>query len=168
VAGAVILDPNQKISGLKDSKLLTAPAREKLFEIISQKALAFGVGVVEHKIIDQKGLTYANHLAMIQALDALGAVPDYLLIDAVKLEYNNLPRQAIINGDYKIISIAAASIIAKVSRDRIMKNLALKFPVYGFEKHKGYGTKLHQEMIGQYGICRFHRQSFKPIKNLLK
>lgn len=166
VAGAVILDPKIKISGLRDSKLLTPKNREKMLEIIMEKSLAFGLGVVGNEIIDQIGITKANLLAMTQALDNLQKKPDYLLIDAVKLKYHDLPSASIIDGDYKIASIAAASILAKTCRDQIMKNFSLVYSDWAFAQHKGYGTKRHQELICQNGICRLHRTSFKPIKNL--
>ncbi len=168
VGGAVILDPKIKINGLRDSKLLSEKSREKLYEIIAQKAVAFGLGIISREIIDKKGLGFANRLALTTALDNLGKSPNYVLVDALKIEYKNLPIKAVIDGDYKIASIAAASIMAKVTRDRIMIELGKKYPAWGFEKHKGYGTKKHLEMISQFGICRQHRQSFMPIKNLLK
>ncbi len=167
VAGAVILNPVKKIYGLRDSKLLTALARERLYEKIINSALAWSVGMAGNDVIDSIGLTAANLAAMADALKNLKFPPDYLLIDAVKVNYRNLPYQAIIDGDYKITSIAAASIVAKVTRDRLLCRFHEEFPQYGFDEHKGYGTKKHQTMLGRHGICRLHRQSFRPIKSLI-
>ncbi|MFA6322823.1 MAG: ribonuclease HII, partial [Candidatus Buchananbacteria bacterium] len=151
VVGAVILNPQKRIAGLRDSKLLTAKARQRLALEIQSKALAWAVGVITNNIIDQVGISQANLLAMAQALEALSIKPDYLLIDAVKLNYKNLPRQSIIDGDYKVASIAAASIMAKVFRDDLMTKFASQYPDYGFDRHKGYGTKLHQKNLEQNG-----------------
>ena len=167
VAAAVILDPKIKIKGIKDSKLLRRPDREILFKEITAVALAWSIGIVSNKIIDRIGITQANHLAMIKALEKLNPQPNYLLIDALRVEYKKLPSLAIIDGDYKVTCVAAASIIAKVSRDRIMDQLDESFPQYGFKQHKGYGTSHHFHMINQYGVCDIHRHSFKPIKDFL-
>ena len=167
VAGAVILDPKIKISGIKDSKLLRQPDRQKLFKEITKLALGWSIGVVSNKTIDRIGITEANRLAMIKALEKLDPQPDYLLIDAVKLEYQNLKSSSIIDGDHKVTSIAAASIIAKVSRDQLLDEYDETFPQWGFKQHKGYGTAHHFHMINQHGICDIHRQSFRPIKDFL-
>jgi len=168
VAAAVILNPKKRISGLRDSKLLSALARERLYEIIVKQALGWSVGIISHKAIDETGITAANISAMTEALKNLKIAPDYLLIDAVKIRYQNLPAQSVIDGDYKIASVAAASIIAKVTRDRLMVAWNKEFPAYGFAAHKGYGTKKHYELLCQHGVCRLHRQSFEPMKSLIK
>ncbi|MFA6255365.1 MAG: ribonuclease HII [Patescibacteria group bacterium] len=164
VAAAVILNPKVKIKGIKDSKLLRSPDRKELFLKITENAVAWGIGVISHKMIDQIGIQQANILAMKDAVKNLAVLPDYLLTDALTIEYKKLPNLAIIDGDYKITTIAAASIIAKVSRDQIMDGLDEKYPPYGFKQHKGYGTSHHFQMINQYGICELHRKSFEPIK----
>lgn len=166
VAGAVILDPKIKIKGIKDSKLLSLLQRKDLFQEIKNKAIAFGVGEVSADMIDKIGITAANKLAMQRAIEKLNPKPQYVLIDAVKLELD-IPSESIIDGDYKITSIAAASIIAKVHRDNLMEKLDEKFPHYSFKQHKGYGTNHHFHMLNQYGPCEIHRKSFKPIKDLL-
>lgn len=166
VAAAVILDPKIKIKGVKDSKLLSVLQRKDLFQEIKNKAIAFGVGEVSAAMIDKIGITAANKLAMQRAIEKLNPKPQYILVDAVKLELE-IPSEAIIDGDYKITSIAAASIIAKVHRDSLMEKLDEKFPHYSFKQHKGYGTNHHFHMLNQYGPCEIHRKTFKPIKDLL-
>jgi len=167
VAGAVILDPKAKIRGIKDSKLLRTPDRKDLFNKIAQAAIAWSVGVVNNTEIDKIGIGPANILAMKQAIKKLSTPPDYLLIDALKVDYKNLPSQAVIDGDHKITSVAAASIVAKVIRDRLMDELDEINPQYGFKHHKGYGTNHHWQMINEHGICEIHRKSFRPIKDFL-
>jgi len=167
VAAAVILNPQTKIKGIKDSKLLRSPIRKKLFDQITSQAIAWAIGVVSEKEIDHIGINQANILVMQKAIKKLKKSPDYLLIDAVDINYKKLPSLSVIKGDYKIKSIAAASIIAKVSRDKIMDNLDEKYPQYGFKQHKGYGTSHHFQMINQYGICKIHRQTWEPMKNFV-
>ncbi|MDX9893726.1 MAG: ribonuclease HII [Patescibacteria group bacterium] len=167
VAAAVILDPKIKIKGIKDSKLLRKPERQRLDQLIKTQAVAWAVGSISQGTIDELGITKANILAMQAALKQLNRQPDYLLIDALPLDYAKMPYQNIIDGDYKVISIAAASIIAKVYRDELMDRLDEEFPAYGFKQHKGYGTAHHFQMINQYGICQLHRRSFKPIKDFI-
>lgn len=167
VAGAVILDPKSKIKGIKDSKLLRSPIRRELFIEITSQAITWATGEVDEKQIDRIGITKANILAMQMAISKLNIPPDYLLIDAVKLNYQELPVLSIIDGDYKIKSIAAASIIAKVTRDRLMDELDEQYPQYGFKQHKGYGTGQHFEMINRYGICDIHRKTWEPMKNFV-
>ena len=167
VAGAVILNPRIKIKGIKDSKLLRAPERKKIFAEIIKNSISYGLGEVSAKEIDEIGISRANALAITRALDKLNPTPDYILIDAVKLEYKNIKTKSVIDGDYKITSIAAASIIAKVSRDQIMEQLDEQYPQYSFKQHKGYGTDHHWHMINQYGISAIHRKSFRPMKDLL-
>lgn len=160
VAGAVILKEGEFIAGLNDSKKLSEKKREELFEEITKKAVAYGVGIVDEKCIDQVNILEATKIAMKKAIQSLAVVPEYILIDAVTLEDFPIRHAAIVKGDAKSVSIAAASIIAKVTRDRIITNLANQYPQYGFEKHKGYGTKEHIEAIKKYGACPIHRQTF--------
>ena len=167
IAGAVILNPQIKIKGIKDSKLLRAPERKKIFTEIIKHSVSYGLGEVSAKEIDEIGISQANVLAIQRALDQLSPAPDYILIDAVKMEYKNIKTKSVIDGDHKITSIAAASIIAKVSRDQIMEQLDEQYPQYSFKQHKGYGTNHHWHMINQHGISVIHRKSFRPMKDLL-
>lgn len=161
VAAAVILPRGIKIKGLDDSKKLSPKKRKDLYEIICKKAIAVSSCIVSEKIIDKINILQATFKAMKEAVESLDIKADLVLVDG-KLEGTFLiPQKCIIKGDSISSSIAAASIIAKVVRDKIMENYAKKFPKYCFEKHKGYGTKLHLKKISQYGICGIHRQSFK-------
>lgn len=166
VAAAVIMPEKTRIIGLKDSKQLDPRQREKLFLKITNQAIAWSVGLVSETVIDQKGLTYANLLAMEQAVKRLRPKPNYLLIDAFDLRNINLPKEAIVYGDQKIYSIAAASIIAKVFRDNLLKRFHQIFPYYNFQQHKGYGTKEHYQLICQHGLCTLHRKSYRPFNDL--
>ncbi len=168
VAAAVILPPEFKLAGLRDSKQLSPALREKFFLKITNQALAWSVGIVSEKIIDERGLTYANLLAMEQAVQRLDIAPDYVLIDALALKNLPVPSEAIVFGDQKIYSIAAASIIAKVFRDCLLKRFDKIFPQYNFARHKGYGTPEHYELICRHGICSLHRQSFRPFNELVE
>lgn len=161
VAAAVILPPGLKIKGVKDSKLLTPEAREELYQEIIERAISWSMAKISSKIIDKVGLSKANIVALRQAFLKLHPRPDYLLIDAYSLGYLDISYQAIIRGDRLIHSIAAASIIAKVTRDRLMIKEDKKFPVYHFARHKGYGTKLHYEKISEFGFSPIHRRSFR-------
>ncbi len=165
VAAGVIFEKRQMIEGLNDSKKLSAAKREELAEIIKSKALAWTIQLVEHDIIDEIGVGKANALVIDKVINALDPKPHYLLIDKASVtEYKiRIPWETIIKGDSKIFSIAAASIIAKVARDEMMLKLAKKYPNYGFEEHKGYGTKLHQDMLKIHNICPIHRKSYRPI-----
>ena len=165
VAGAVILKKGEFIEGLNDSKKLSEKKREVLYDEITKKAVAYGVGIVDEKCIDEINILEATKLAMKKAIESMSKKPDVLLIDAVKLDNINIRQEAIVKGDAKSVSIAAASIIAKVTRDRIITNLADQYPQYGFEKHKGYGTKQHIDAIKEYGPCPIHRMTF--IKNFI-
>jgi len=160
VAGAVILPKGLKIPYLNDSKQLSAKRREELFDIIMEKALAVGVGVASPERIDEINILQATHEAMRQAVAELKVKPQILLNDAVYIPGLNLPQEKIIKGDAKSLSIAAASVIAKVTRDRMMKAYHEIFPEYGFDKHKGYGSKEHIAMIQTLGPCPIHRRSF--------
>lgn len=158
---AAVLDPQKPIEGLNDSKKLSARRREQLYGCIVQNALAWKVVFVDEKTIDRINILNATMLGMREAAQGLGMVPDHILIDGNRCP-DNMPSSCewVIGGDAKSASIAAASILAKVSRDRVMCELAKQYPQYGLEKHKGYGTKLHYEMIERYGLQPFHRRSF--------
>lgn len=161
VAGAVILPKDCLLEGINDSKKLSEKKREKLYDDIIENAVAWGVGIVDHTVIDEINILNATRLAMKKALENLTVKPDYILIDAEKkVDTNGIPYLPIIKGDALSISIGAASIIAKVTRDRMMKEYDKIFPMYGFEKHKGYGTKAHVEAIKEHGPCMIHRNSF--------
>lgn len=165
VAAAVILKPKQKLKGLNDSKKLTSKAREKLFKKITKNCISFGIGEVSNKFIDQNGLTKAVHEAYALAIKTLNPQPDFLLIDGIEKPRLNIPYETIIRGDGLIKEIMAASIIAKVTRDKIMIDLAKKYPKYGFEKHKGYGTRLHKKLLALHKPCQVHRMSYTPVCN---
>ncbi|NOX39394.1 MAG: ribonuclease HII [Alphaproteobacteria bacterium] len=167
MTAAVILDPDNIPEGLQDSKKLTAKRREGLFDLIMQSAT---VAIAECSVaeIDQINILQASLLAMKRALAKLDPAPDFALIDGNRLPQNlGIPAQAIIKGDDKSASIAAASIIAKVTRDRLMARLAQEFPGYGWERNAGYGTKQHLEALLSLGVTPHHRVSFKPIHNIL-
>ena len=160
VAGAVILPKGLKIPYLNDSKQLSAKRREELFDIIMDKALAVGVGTVSPERIDEINILQATYEAMRQAVTELKVKPQILLNDAVLIPGLDLPQEKIIKGDARSLSIAAASVIAKVTRDRMMVAYDEIFPEYGFAKHKGYGAKAHIEKIQSIGPCPIHRRSF--------
>lgn len=165
VAAAVILPKGCLIEGVNDSKKISEKKRERLYDDIVNNAISFGVGIVDNNVIDEINILNATRQVMHIAINNLEIVPEYILIDAEKkVDTNNIPYLPIIKGDALSISIAAASIIAKVTRDRIMREYDTIFPEYGFEKHKGYGTKKHIEAIKQYGASKIHRQSF--LKNI--
>lgn len=161
VAAAVILPINCQISGVTDSKQLTPKKRADLFDEIHCAAVAVGVGRVENKEIDQINILQATMGAMAQAVAQITPAPDYALVDGTHLPEIFLPAEAIPKGDALVQSIAAASIIAKVTRDRLMIELDETYPDYGFQVHKGYGTLLHRQAIAQLGPCPIHRRSFK-------
>jgi ribonuclease HII len=160
VAASVILPKGVFIDGLNDSKKLSPKKRDELFEVIKGKALSYSVGIVDEKYIDETNILVATKKAMLIAVQALEIKPELLLIDAVKLDSVDINQISIIKGDALSISIAAASIIAKVTRDRLIVEMDEKYPLYGFVKHKGYGTKDHISAIKKYGICPIHRVSF--------
>lgn len=165
VAAAVILKPKQKLKGLDDSKKLTSKEREKLFKKITKNCVSFGTGEVSSKFIDENGLTKAVHTAYALAIEALDPQPDFLLIDGIEKPRLNIPYETIIRGDGLIKEIMAASVVAKVTRDKIMIDLAKKYPKYGFEKHKGYGTRLHKKLLALHKPCQVHRMSYTPVCN---
>ncbi len=165
VAGAVILPADCEILYLNDSKQLSAKKREELYDEIREKALAAGVGIVDHERIDEINILQATYEAMQKAVASLGIMPQILLNDAVTIPGIEIPQVPIIGGDAKSLSIAAASVIAKVTRDRIMCEYDREMPQYGFASHKGYGTATHVEAVRKYGPSRIHRISF--LKNIL-
>jgi len=160
VAAAVILPPDYRHSEINDSKQLTPGKRERLYEVITTDALAVGLGVVEASVIDHVNILQATLMAMRDAVLDLSLVPDYLLIDGKHRIDVQTPQEVIIRGDARSVSIAAASIVAKVSRDRIMEIYHRQFPQYNFLKNKGYGTDEHREAIRRCGRCKIHRISF--------
>jgi ribonuclease HII len=160
VAACVMLPEGCLIEGLNDSKKLSAAQREKLYEIIIEKAVSMGIGIVDEKCIDDINILNATKLAMKNAIEQVKPQPDMLLIDAVSLKDVDIAQLPIIKGDALSISIAAASIIAKVTRDRLIEEVDGAYPLYGFKKHKGYGTEDHINAIKKYGICPIHRVSF--------
>ena len=159
------LDEDKLIDGINDSKKLTEKKREELYDKIIERAIAYSIVEVDEKTIDDINILNATKQGMINALNLLKIVPDRVLIDAVKLDIN-IPQDNIIKGDALSYNIAAASILAKVYRDNKMKELAKIYPQYEFDRHKGYGTKLHIQRLIQYGKCAIHRNSF--IKNFIK
>lgn len=165
VAGAVVLPKDCEILYLNDSKKLSAKRREELFDEIKEKAVSYGIGMSSSVRIDEINILQATYEAMVHAVEDLGVVPDLLLNDAVTIPQLPIRQVGIIKGDAKSVSIAAASIMAKVTRDRLMTEYAELYPDYGFEKHKGYGSAAHIEAIKKFGPCPIHRNSF--IKNFI-
>jgi len=163
VAAAVILPFPCSIAGIRDSKQLSPLKREFLFGQIMREAVAVGVGVVENEAIDQMNILNATLLAMEKGVMGLSTQPDYLLIDALTLPRIEIPQKGMIHGDALSISIAAASIVAKVTRDRLMDQYHAEFPEYNFGTHKGYGTKEHLSKITAHGPCRLHRKTFRGV-----
>jgi ribonuclease HII len=160
VAAAVIMPPDYQHPEINDSKKLSSKKREILYEVIQKDALSIGIGVSEVRVIDTINILQATLLAMKEAVLGISLSPDYLLIDGLNRINLDLPQETIIRGDQKSISIAAASIIAKVSRDRLMDMYHRQFPMYNFLRNKGYGTREHLKAISQYGRCKLHRRSF--------
>lgn len=167
VASAVILPKNYYIEGLTDSKKLSKKKRESFFEIINKDALAIGIGVVDNQKIDEINILEASRLAMKIAVNNLKIKPDVILTDAMKLDMG-IDEEDIIKGDLKSITISAASVVAKVTRDKMMEELHNKYPMYNFIKNNGYPTKEHVEAIKKYGIIEEHRKTFSPIKDIIK
>ncbi|MDF2519839.1 MAG: ribonuclease [Clostridia bacterium] len=160
VAAAVILGEGVVIPGVNDSKKLSEAKREYLYEEIKSKALAVGVGMAEVELIDEINILNATYIAMKRAIDAMKVEPDFILLDAVTLKDVNIPQKGIIKGDSLSLSIAAASIIAKVERDRLISSYDSQYPGYNFSKHKGYGTKEHMDSIRKLGLLPIHRKTF--------
>ena len=160
VAGAVILPKDARILYINDSKKLSEKKREELFDVICSEALAYGIGVVSPERIDEINILQATYEAMREAINKLDITPDILLNDAVTVPEVNIRQVPIIKGDAKSMSIAAASILAKVTRDRMMLEYDAVYPEYGFARHKGYGTKQHTDALVKYGACPIHRRTF--------
>ena len=166
VAAAVILPEDIQLPGVNDSKKITEKKREILFDFVKEHALAYGIGEASETEIDEINILQATFLAMRRAVEALQIPADYALVDGNRIQGLPVPAETVIGGDGKVLSIAAASILAKVTRDRYMRDMAAQYPEYGFEKHKGYGTKAHYAAIEQYGICPLHRKTFlKKVLN---
>ena len=172
VAGAVVLDPNNPIAGLKDSKKLTPAKREYLYEQIMLKAKAWGIGEASPEEIDQINILQATMLAMRRAVEdlasRLGSWPDKALIDGNRCPELPIPAEAIVKGDTKEPAISAGSILAKVTRDRQMAILHERFPQYGFAQHMGYPTAAHFAALKEFGVCEEHRRSFSPVRNVIE
>lgn len=167
VTAAVILDPANPITGLADSKKLSEKRRLALYDEITAKALAWSLGRAEPEEIDQLNILHATMLAMQRAVAGLAILPDYVLIDGNRCPALPMPAQAVVKGDSLVAEISAASILAKVTRDREMAELDRLFPHYGFAQHKGYPTALHLEKLTQHGATPHHRRSFAPVRNSL-
>lgn len=166
VAAAVILPKNYQLEGLNDSKKLSEKKRKEYYNILIKEAISYGIGIVEAKVIDEINIYEASRKAMLEAINNLSVKPDYVLSDAMPLPIKT--SKSIIHGDALSLSIAAASVIAKVTRDEMMYELDKKYPEYGFKNHKGYPTKKHLENIQKYGILDNYRFSYKPVKALVE
>jgi ribonuclease HII len=160
VAAAVVIAPDRRIRGMADSKLLAPDRREELFALIQERAVAVGVGIVDHLTIDRINILEATRVAMVQALAGLAVVPELVITDFVALRALACPQRNLVDGDARCASVAAASIVAKVTRDRLMRALDAEFPAYGFARHKGYATPEHLAAIDRHGLCPLHRRSF--------
>jgi ribonuclease HII len=167
VAAAVVLAPGARIAGVDDSKRLPPEERQRLFDLIQERAVGVGVGIVDHLTIDRINILQATRLAMGQALGALGLEPELVLTDYVTVPGLRCPQRNLVEGDRRSASVAAASIIAKVTRDRIMEEADRAYPMYGFGRHKGYGTPEHRIALEQHGPCALHRRTFAGIWNQL-
>jgi len=165
VAAAVILPPGCKIKGLNDSKKIPKKKHQEIYQAVLDKALAVGVGLMNNEIIDQVNIYEATKLAMKEALSKLSLKPDYLLIDAMKLDID-IPQESIIKGDANSLSIAAASIVAKVTRDKLMADYDKEYPGYDFAQNAGYGTKSHLQGLERHGVTPIHRKTFEPVKSM--
>ncbi len=160
VAAAVVIAPDRRIRRLADSKVLTPERRQALYEVIRERAVAVGVGIVDSATIDRINILRATRQAMLEAVRGLGVVPDLVITDAVVLPDLPCPQRNLIDGDARCASVAAASIVAKVTRDRLMVEADRAFPEYGFARHKGYATAEHLAALDRYGPCPLHRRSF--------
>ena len=166
IAAAVILPKNCKIRGLNDSKKIPKKKHLEIYHAVQDQALAIGIGIMDNQVIDQVNIYEATKLAMKEALSKLPLKPDYLLIDAMRLDVE-IPQKSIIKGDANSLSIAAASIVAKVTRDRLMADYDKEFPGYDFAQNAGYGTKSHLEGLEHCGVSPIHRKTFEPVKSML-
>ena len=167
VTAAVILPINYKLKGLTDSKKLSEKKRNYFYDIIKHDAVSIGIGIKDEKVIDEVNIYEATKLAMTEAINNLKIKPEHVLIDAMPLDID-IPTTSIIKGDAKSLSIAAASVIAKVTRDRMMYELDKKYPMYNYKKNKGYPTKEHIEAINKYGIIDGYRKTYGPVKDYLE
>ena len=168
VTACVILPKDFVLEGLTDSKKLSEKKREEFYDYIMVHAISVGIGMMDEKVIDEVNIYEATKLAMYQAVEKSKVKPEHVLIDAMKLDKLEMPSTSIIKGDAKSISIAAASVIAKVTRDRMMIELDKKYPMYGFKSHKGYPTKKHIEALKEYGLIDGYRKTFKPVSEMVK
>ena len=166
VACACILPVNFYHKDIKDSKKLSEKKREEMYKIIKENAISIGLGIVSEKVIDEVNIYEATKIAMKEAIKNLNITPEHVLIDAMKLELN-IPSTSIIKGDAKSESIAAASIIAKVTRDHMLDEMDKEYPMYDLKNNKGYGTKKHLEALKTHGPCKYHRVSYSPVRNAL-
>ncbi|MBR4496707.1 MAG: ribonuclease HII [Acholeplasmatales bacterium] len=163
VVAACIMPPLLRIKGINDSKKLTEKKREELYKIIVKEAIAYNVVFVSEKEVDELNIYQATKKGMLEAINGLKVKPEHVLIDAMPLGELELPHTSIIHGDALSASIAAASILAKVTRDHFMEKMDVKYPNYGFKRHKGYCTKAHIEALEKYGPCAIHRKTFAPV-----
>ena len=166
VGAAVILPPKYNLPGLRDSKQLNGKQRDVLFSLIVDQAVSYAIYKVSNKMIDRHGLTQANNKALINSVKKLRVKPEAVLIDGWQLSISRMYCQTVIKGDVRVLSIAAASILAKVFRDRLMCGYARRFPSYGFSRHKGYGTAYHLRQLKKLGPTDLHRKSFAPLRTL--
>lgn len=167
VAAAVVMPLKPRLKGIDDSKQLTRKQREQAAEKILERAICYGIGVVQNDELDSVGITRANELAILRAVELLQLQPDYVLVDAFKFLSFPTKHASIAHGDATIYSIAAASILAKVYRDRLMDNYHQQYPEYGFDTNNGYGTAEHSAALNTHGICIIHRRSFQPMKTMV-
>lgn len=167
VAAAVVLPHGANIVGVDDSKKLTPQKRERVFLDIVKIALSWGLGIVSQKTIDEVGILQANKMAFIQALEKINPAPQYILVDGIKNFEPSTPHEFIISGDSRVMSIAAASIVAKVVRDQILNQLHHLYPHYNLQQHKGYGTAEHRQALQEHGLSEIHRLSFRPMEEII-
>lgn len=163
VVAACILPPFLRIDGINDSKQLSAKKRSELFKVIIKNAIDYKIVFISEKDVDDLNIYQATKKGMLEAIHGLSIHPDYALIDAMPLGELEIPHNSIIHGDARCASVAAASILAKVTRDEFMEKMDIKYPNYGFKKHKGYGTKAHMEALEKYGPCEIHRKTYAPV-----
>jgi ribonuclease HII len=163
VAAAVVLDPARRVRGLRDSKLLLPVRRDELYALIHDRALAVGVAIVDHETIDRVNILEATRRAMLEALAQLAAPPELVITDFVRLATLACPQQNLVDGDARCATVAAASIVAKVTRDRIMAEWDVRYPEYGFARHKGYATPEHLDALDRLGPCPIHRRTFAGV-----
>jgi len=167
VAAAAVLRPRQRLNGVNDSKKLTARQREKIFSELKEKLLLYNICIIDNQQIDSLGIGPANLLALQRAAQGLARRADAVLVDGFAIDLPGVYCQKVIKGDSRVLSIAAASILAKVTRDILMDEMDKQFPNYGFARHKGYGTSQHRLRLEKYGICPIHRRTYRPIRDML-